>query len=198
MRVVVVNHVSLDGVMQGPGRPDEDERDGFRHGGWAEAGSGPALGAAMGDRMGEGFSWLFGRRTYDDLLTHWNDSGGPFKDSLNQTTKYVASTDPSAHLPWPSSILVSGDVPAEVARLREKPGGNLVVMGSGRLFRSLLPRGLVDELLLFIHPVVLGSGTRLFGADAEAHRLRLVDFAATETGVLVATYQPHADRTRAT
>ncbi len=198
MRVVVVNHVSLDGVMQGPGRPDEDERDGFRHGGWAEAGSGPALGAAMGDRMGEGFSWLFGRRTYDDLLTHWNDSGGPFKDSLNQTTKYVASADPSAQLPWPSSILVSGDVPAEVAALREQPGGNLVVMGSGRLVRSLLPHGLVDELLLFIHPVVLGSGTRLFGADGEAHRLRLVGSAATETGVLVATYQPHVDRTRVT
>ena len=198
MRVVVVNHVSLDGVMQGPGRPDEDERDGFRHGGWAEAGSGPALAAAMGDRMGEGFSWLFGRRTYDDLLTHWNDAGGPFKDSLNRTTKYVASADPSARLPWPGSILVSGDVPAEVAALRAQPGGNLVVMGSGRLVRSLLPHGLVDELLLFIHPVVLGSGTRLFGADGEAHRLRLVDSAATEAGVLVATYQPHVDRTRAT
>jgi dihydrofolate reductase len=189
MRVLVVNHVSLDGVLQGPGRPDEDTRGGFRHGGWAEQRSDPAVAAAMGERMGEGFSWLFGRRSYDDMLSHWNDVGGPFKDGLNGTTKYVASADRGAELPWPNSVLVTGDVPAEVAKLRERDGGNLVVMGSGQLVQSLLPHGLVDELLLFIHPLVLGSGHRLFGADDQVHPFRLVDCTPSTTGVIAASYQ---------
>ncbi len=189
MRVVVVNHVTLDGVMQGPGRPDEDTRDGFRHGGWAD-GSDPAIGEAMGRRMGDGFAWLFGRRSYDDMLGHWNEVGGPFKDGLNNTQKYVASSDPDADLPWPNSTLLSGDVPAAVAALREQPGGNLVIMGSGALIRSLLPHHLVDELLLVVHPLVLGSGQRLFGADDEVTRLELVEGTPTASGLLLATYQP--------
>jgi dihydrofolate reductase len=190
VRVLVVNHVSLDGVMQGPGRPDEDTRDGFRHGGWAAAASDPAMVTAMSERMGQGLSWLFGRRSYDDMLAHWNRVGGPFQDGLNNAMKYVASSNPDAELPWPNSTLLSGDVPGEVAALRGQPGGNLVIMGSGRLVRSLLPHGLVDELLLMIHPLVLGSGTRLFGPDEDSHRLRLVDCTPTSTGVLMATYQP--------
>jgi len=190
MRVLVVNHVTLDGVMQGPGRPDEDTRGGFRHGGWAQDVDDPAMGAAMGERMGEGFSWLFGRRSYDDMLTHWNDVGGPFKDGLNQTRKYVASSNPAADLSWPNSTLLTGDVPAAVRDLREQPGGNLVIMGSGQLVRSLLPHALVDELLLMIHPLVLGSGKRLFGPDDDVHQLRLVDCTPTPTGVVLATYQP--------
>lgn len=192
MRVLVVNHVSLDGVLQGPGDREEDTRDGFRHGGWALPGNDPVMGAAMGERMGQEFCWLFGRRTYDNLLTHWNREGGPFKDGLNQTKKYVASSDPDAELPWPNSTLLTGDVPAEVAALREQPGGNLVIMGSGQLIRSLLPLGLVDELFLMIHPVVLGSGHRLFGPDDEPHRLSLVDCTPTAAGVVLATYRPAA------
>lgn len=190
MRVVVVNHLTLDGVLQGPGRPDEDTRDGFSRGGWARSGNDPAMGAAMGAAMGQGFSWLFGRRSYDDMLTHWNAAGGPFKDGLNQTLRYVASSDPDADLPWPSSTVLTGDVPAAVADLRDRPGGNLVIMGSGQLIRSLLPAGLVDELLLMIHPVVLGSGRRLFDPTDHAHPLRLVDSTTTGTGVLLATYRP--------
>ena len=140
MRVLVVNHLSLDGVLQGPGHPDQ--------------------------------------------------AGGPFKDGLNQTRKYVASSSPDADLPWPNSTLLSGDVPAGVAALREQPGGHLVIMGSGQLIRSLLPHGLVDELFLMIHPLVLGSGHRLFGPDDETHRLQLVDCTPTTTGVLMSTYQP--------
>lgn len=190
MRVLVVNHISLDGVLQGPGRPDEDTRDGFRHGGWAREASDQTLVAAMSERMGQDFSWLFGRRSYDEMLTHWNQAGGPFKEGLNQTRKYVASSDPDANLPWPNSTLLTGDVPAQVAALREQSGGNLVIMGSGQLIRSLLPHGLIDELLLMIYPVVLGSGHRLFGPNDEAHRLRLVDCRQNTTGVLIATYQP--------
>lgn len=190
MRVIVTNHLSLDGVLQGPGRPDEDTRDGFRHGGWGALAQDPALGAAMGARMGPGFSWLFGRRTYEDVLGHWNEVGGPFKEGLNGPTKYVASSHPDLVLPWPNSVLLTGDVPAEVARLREQEGGNLVIMGSGHLIRTLLPHGLIDELLLMIHPLLLGSGRRLFGPDPEAHRLRLVESSATGSGVVLATYQP--------
>jgi dihydrofolate reductase len=190
MRVLVVNHISLDGVIQGPGRPDEDTRDGFRHGGWAEQGNDPAMGAAMSERMGRDFSWLFGRRSYDGMLTYWNQAGGPFKDGLNQTRKYVASANPDAELPWPNSTLLTGDVPARVAALREQPGGNLVIMGSGQLIRSLLPHGLIDEYLLMIHPLVLGSGLRLFGPDAHVVALTLIACTHTTTGVIVATYQP--------
>jgi dihydrofolate reductase len=190
MRVLVVNHLSLDGVLQGPGRPDEDTRDGFRHGGWAQEANDPAMFTAMGERMGRDFAWLFGRRSYEDMLGYWNQAGGPFRDSLNGTLKYVASSNPEAHLPWPNTTLLSGDVPAAVAALRHQPGGNLVVMGSGQLVRSLLPLGLVDELFLMIHPVLLGSGRRLFGPDDEAHRLRLVDSVPTATGVLMVTYRP--------
>ena len=191
MRVLVVNHITLDGVMQGPGRPDEDTRHGFRQGGWAQrAAEDPAIGPALGERMGREFSWLFGRRSYEDMLGHWNEAGGPFRDGLNQTVKYVASSNPDADLPWPNSRLLSGDVLAAVADLRERPGGNLVIMGSGQLIRSLLPHGLVDELFLMIHPLVLGSGQRMFGASDDRLSLTLVDSAVTSTGVIMATYCP--------
>ena len=191
MGVLVINHITLDGVLQGPGRPDEDTRDGFRQGGWAEqAANDPAIGVTLGQRMGEQFSWLFGRRSYEDMLSHWNEVGGPFKEGLNQTMKYVASSDPHAHLPWPNSTLLSGDVPAKVAALRGQTSGNLVIMGSGQLIRSLLPHRLIDEFFLMIHPVVLGTGRRLFGEEDDPIPLRLVDSTATSTGVILATYRP--------
>ena len=188
MRLVVINHVSLDGVMQGPGRPDEDTRDGFRHGGWAGAAHDPVVQETIGRRMGEGFSWLLGRRSYDDMLQHWNDEGGPFMEGLNNATKYVASSHEDTELRWPNSILVTGDVPAEVAALRDSEGPHLVVMGSGELVRSLLPHGLVDELLLMIHPLVLGSGRTLFGPADQPLDLRLVESTTTASGVVMATY----------
>ena len=124
------------------------------------------------------------------MLAHWNQVGGPFKDGLNNADKYVASSSADIELAWPNSTLLGGDVPAQVAALRDRPGGNLVIMGSGQLIRSLLPRGLIDELFLMIHPVLLGSGNRLFGPDKQAHRLRLLDATPTASGVLMATYQP--------
>jgi dihydrofolate reductase len=190
VRVVVVNHITLDGVMQGPGREDEDPRDGFRHGGWAHrASDDPMIGTALGERMGQGFSWLFGHRSYDDMLGHWNEVGGPFKDGLNNAVKYVASSSSHAELRWPNSVLLSGDVPAAVAELRSRPGPNLVVMGSGQLVRSLLPLGLVDELFLAIHPVVLGSGRRLFGPTDEPLSMSLVDQVAAASGIVLVTYR---------
>ncbi len=194
-KVIVMNWVTLDGVMQGPGRPDEDTRDGFEHGGWATPYGDEATGAKMGERMGGDFAWLFGRRTYEGLLASWNAQGGPFKDALNNTPKFVTSSNPATRLDWPNSTLLHGDVPAAVAALREQPGGNLVVMGSGQLVRSLLPHGLVDELLLMVHPVVLGSGRPLFGPADVARRFRLVECTPTATGVLMAVYQPEQPRT---
>lgn len=190
MRVVVINHVTLDGVMQGPGRADEDTRDGFTAGGWAtERGDDPSILGAIGERMGRGGGMLLGRRSYEGILSHWNAAGGPFKDGLNAMTKYVASSDPDTALEWPNSELLHGDVPAAVADLKGGPDGNLVMMGSGELIRSLLPHRLIDEFLLMVHPVVLGSGRRLFEHNGEAAKLKLVASTAVPNGVNLVAYE---------
>ena len=188
-RVIVMNGVSLDGVMQSPGRPDEDKRDGFEHGGWAVPYSDAAMVAKMGERMGDDRAWLFGRRTYEQLLASWNARGGPFKDALNDTEKYVASSNPATTLDWPNSTLLHGDVPAAVAELKEGSSANLVIMGSGVLIGSLMAADLIDEYLLTIAPLVLGSGRRLFAGGTHAP-LRLVESSATSTGALIAIYEP--------
>src|SRR5438105_3859552 len=116
--------------MQGPGRADEDTRGGFQHGGWGIANNDEVMGAALGARMsGPPGAMLLGHRTYDDLLRAWNERGGPFKDALNSTPKYVASTNAGTRLDWPNSTLLHGDVPAAVRKLKEQPGGNLVILG---------------------------------------------------------------------
>jgi dihydrofolate reductase len=186
-KVIVMNWVSLDGVMQGPGRPDEDTRDGFAHGGWGIPYGDEATAAKMGERMGGDRAFLFGRRTYENLLPSWNARGGPFKDALNNTRKYVASSNPATRLDWPNSTLLPGDVPAAVADLKQSSSANLVIMGSGVLIGSLMAADLIDEYLLMIAPVVLGAGRRLFAGGTHAS-LRLVDSATTGTGVLIATY----------
>ena len=186
-KVIVMNWVTLDGVMQGPGCPDEDTRDGFEHGGWAITYSDEAIVAKMGERIGEERAFLFGRRTYEQLLASWNDRGGPFKDALNNTRKYIASSNPATRLDWPNSTLLHGDVPAAVADLKESSGTNLVIIGSGVLIGSLMAADLIDEYLLTIAPLVLGTGRRLFAGGTKAS-LCLLDSTATNTGVLIATY----------
>ena len=188
-KLIVINQLTLDGVMQGPGRADEDTRDGFEHGGWGVPRGDEAMVAKMGERMGGDHAWLFGRRTYEQLLASWNARGGPFKDALNNTRKYVASSNPETRLDWPNSTLLHGDVPAAVADLKQSSGTNLVIMGSGVLIGSLMAADLIDEYLLMIHPLVLGTGRRLFAGGTQAS-LRLVDSSTTSTGVLIATYEP--------
>jgi dihydrofolate reductase len=188
-RVIVMNGLTLDGVMQSPGRPDEDTRDGFEHGGWAVPYGDEAMVAKMGERMGGDRAFLFGRRTYEDLLASWNARGGPFKDALNNARKYVASSSPATRLDWPNSTLLHGDIPAAVADLKHGSATNLVIMGSGVLIRSLMAADLIDEYLLMIAPLVLGAGRRLFAGGTHAS-LRLVESSTTSTGVLVATYEP--------
>jgi len=194
VRLVVINHITLDGVMQGPGRPDEDTRGGFRHGGWAVPKNDEVMLRALGQRMGRpDGGLLLGRWSYESMLGSWNAQGGPYKDALNNAPKYVVSSDPATKLEWPNSTLVHGDIPAAVADLKQDSTGDLVIMGSGQLIRSLLPHGLVDEYLLMIYPLVLGSGQRLFEPDDHVTELRLVDCTPTTKGVVMATYQP-ADR----
>jgi dihydrofolate reductase len=188
-KVVVMNGVSLDGVMQGPGRPDEDTRGGFALGGWGVPYGDEATIAKMGERMGEDRAFLFGRRTYEQLLSSWNERGGPFKDALNSADKFVASSNPATKLEWPNSTLLHGDVPAAVAELKEKSPTNLAIMGSGVLIAALMAADVIDEYLLMIAPVVLGTGRRLFPEGVHA-TLRLTESVATSKGVLLATYVP--------
>jgi dihydrofolate reductase len=157
-RVVVINHVTVDGVMQAPGRPDEDTRDGFEHGGWAMVNSDEVIGTALGARMADSGGLLLGRRSYEDMLSYWNTQDSPFKNALNMAPKYVASRTLREPLPWPNSTLLAGDVADAVAELKKEPGKDLQIMGSGEVIRSLMPQRLIDEYLLMIHPLVLGSG----------------------------------------
>jgi dihydrofolate reductase len=199
-RIVVMNHVTLDGVMQGPGRADEDTRGGFRQGGWGQPTDGPpdhALQNAMGERMtaGGGLSgWLFGRRTYEDLLSYWNQQpDSPFGPMLNDTPKYVVSSTLADPLPWPNSTLLRGAIADSVRELKERTDGVIGIMGSGELIGALMAADLIDEFLLMIHPLVLGSGRRLFQDELDAS-LRLIGSATTSAaGVVIAVYEQTRD-----
>jgi dihydrofolate reductase len=189
-----MNHVTLDGVVQGPGRPDEDTRGGFKHGGWGHrsTAAGDAAGKAMGERMAAGgglAGWLFGRWTYEQLLAHWNAQGGPFKDALNNTPKYVASKTLTGPLPWPNSTVLRGDPADTVPALKAQSNGVLAIMGSRELIGSLIAADLIDEYLLMIHPLVLGTGQRLFPPGVRVP-LRLTASTTTPTGLVIATYEP--------
>ena len=187
-KVVVLNHLTLDGVMQAPGRPDEDRRDGFAHGGWARP-RGDSVSQAFGG-IGEVGGLLFGRRTYEDFFAFWpNQSDNPFTAVLTTTQKYVASTTLAEPLPWSNSTLLTGDAADAVARLKQQIDKDLLIMGSGELIQSLMRRNLIDEYVLLIHPLVLGTGRRLFAEGSPATALRLMDTKTTSSGVMIATYQ---------
>ncbi|SNT63942.1 Dihydrofolate reductase [Asanoa hainanensis] len=189
-KVVVVENVTLDGVMQAPAAADEDTRGGFTRGGWAV----PYMDRVMAETMGKGMrgdgSLLLGRRTYAHFHGVWADrtDGNPYTEVLNRRQKYVASRTLAEPLPWQNSTLLRGDVSAAVAALKKE--GDLVVLGSGVLVRSLLEAGLVDVLTLSIHPLTVGQGTTLFAAKPTT--MELVEAIPTTTGVLIATYRTTA------
>jgi len=190
-RVIAFTSLTLDGVMQAPGRPDEDRRDGFEHGGWALVYADPVQGRVVGERMATGPALLFGRRRYEDFYAVWpNRTDNPFADVLNNTQKYVASTTLREPLPWRNSTLLKGDATEAVARLKAQLDKDLVVLGSGVLLHSLMRHNIIDEYVLQIHPLVLGSGRRLFTEGGTFANLRLIDTKTTTTGVVIATYQP--------
>ncbi len=199
-KLVVFMNLSLDGVMQAPGRPDEDRRGGFEHGGWATPYADPVMGSVAAEGMSKGADLLFGRRTYEDFAAVWPTmpEPNPFTAVLNNSQKYVASTTLKEPLPWINSTLLKGNVPEAVARLKEQPGKDLLVLGSGELVQSLMRSNLVDEYVLLIHPLVLGSGRRLFPDGGASADLRLVDTKTTTTGVVIVTYrlaEPAAGKT---
>jgi dihydrofolate reductase len=189
-QVTVIEHVTLDGVMQAPGRTDEDRRDGFEHGGWAHARTDQVMGRKMGEGMARGGSLLFGRRTYEDFFSFWpNQTDNPYTEVLDNTEKYVASRTLKEPLPWRNSTLLHGDAAEAVAKLKAQPGNDFGVLGSGQLVRSLMQRDLVDEFVLMIHPLVLGTGRRLFADGGAFAELQLTDATTTTTGVVIATYK---------
>jgi dihydrofolate reductase len=190
-RVMVVNNLTLDGVMQAPGRPDEDRRGGFEHGGWAMPYNDAVKGQTMGEGMSRGADLLFGRRTYEDFYSVWpKRTDNPFTAVLNASRKYVASRTLHAPLPWENSVLLDGDAADAVERLKGEDGKDLLVMGSGVLIESLMRRNLIDEYMLLIHPLVFGTGRRMFPEGAPPASLTLVKSVPTTTGVIIASYRP--------
>ncbi len=190
-QIVAFESITLDGVMQAPGRPDEDTRDGFAHGGWARPyGDTPEQGKAVAESMGTTGAMLLGRRTYEDFHKAWaGRTDNPFSPVFDNNTKYVASRTLHEPLVWQNSVLLPEGTDG-VARLRREPGKDIIVLGSGELVRSLAAAGLIDRWMLFIHPLVLGSGRRLFADDGWLAHLRLVSSIPTSSGVIIATYAP--------
>jgi len=190
-KIVVTNSLTLDGVMQAPGRPDEDVRGGFDRGGWALRYNDPVMGRVMGEGMAQAGALLLGRRTYEDFASVWpNRTDNPFTEVLDNTQKYVASTTLAEPLPWKNSTLLKGDAADAVADLKQQPGPDLTILGSGELIQSLRHCNLIDEYVLLIHPLVLGSGRRLFPDGSPPADLQLAGSVTTTTGVMIATYQP--------
>jgi dihydrofolate reductase len=189
-KIVAIEHVTLDGVMQSPARPDEDTRDGFDKGGWgAERASDPAIQKVIGARMGTDWSLLVGRITYEDLYGHWTTQPpNPMTDALNRVQKFVASNTLTEPLSWQNSKLLSGDVPASVADLKREHDRTLVIFGSGVLVQALMRRDLIDEFALQVHPIVLGCGCRLFPDAGVPANLELVEATTSATGIVIGTW----------
>jgi dihydrofolate reductase len=192
MQVVVTNHVTLDGVMQGPMAPEEDPRGGFEHGGWAAPNADEVMGKAMAEGIARGGAMLLGRRTYEQMASFWphQPDDVPYAKVINEREKYVASHTLKAPLEWRNAKLLEGDAADAVAALKEHPGPDLGVLGSGELIQSLMRRGLVDRWVILIHPLVLGTGRRLFPEGGAPASFRLADTTTTTTGVVIATYLP--------
>jgi len=191
-KLVVVEMLSLDGVMQGPGGADEDRSGGFEHGGWAMPYFDEVVGEEAGKAMVETGAFLFGRKTYQIMAAYWpnHPDDDIFSNVLNSLPKYVASTTLDEPLAWSGSTLLKGEVAEAVAALKEEEVGNIVVLGSGQLARTLMEHDLVDEYGLTIHPLLLGPGKRLFDEAGAMRPMRLVDSKTSTTGVILATYRP--------
>ena len=193
MRKLIVNtFVSLDGVMQAPGGPEEDPSEGFEHGGWSFGYWDEQMGESMGELMGKPFDLILGRKTYEIFAAHWPHSQEDGAAELNGATKHVASTT-LTRLDWQNSHLIEGDVVAGVRALKEQDGPELQVHGSATLLQTLIGAGLVDEFRVWIFPVLLGGGKRLFGDGTVPEGLELVSSQTASTGVIMTTYRTGAE-----
>jgi dihydrofolate reductase len=186
-KLVAVTQMTLDGVMQAPGGPEEDPTGGFEIGGWSVGYFDDMLGQQVGEAMAKPFDLVLGRKTYEIFAAHWPYDEGPIADRLNGARKYVASRTLDS-VEWQGSVLIEGDVAEAIAKLKEEEGPELQVLGSSELLQTLVAAGLVDEFRLWIFPVVAGSGKRLFGDGAKPAGLRLTSSATSPSGVMVATY----------
>ena len=190
----VIEFLSLDGVMQAPGDPEEDTEGGFQHGGWQRPYFDEVLGATAAEGMAATDTYLFGRKTYEKMAAYWPTAPAddPYAQHLNSTPKYVASTTLRS-VGWQNSALIKGDVAEEVSELKEQPGKNIAVLGSGDLVQTLIEHDLVDEYFLAVFPILLGSGKRLFRESDRARKLSLVDSKAISTGGVILTLRrnPH-------
>jgi dihydrofolate reductase len=189
-KLVVGTFVSLDGVMQAPGGPDEDPSDGFTHGGWTVPYWDDDMLKIMTDWTEQAGAMLLGRKTYEIFAAHWPNVGDddPVAAKLNRMPKYVASTTLDT-VEWNNATVIKGDVADAVAKLKEEPGGEIQLTGSGQLAQTVMKHGLVDEYRLLIFPVVLGSGRRLFGDGTIPTALKLVDTTTSNTGVAIQVYE---------
>ena len=193
-KLVVLTFVSLDGVMQAPGGPEEDPSGNFKFGGWTVPYFDDAAGEIMGKQMGMPFDLLLGRKTYDIFAGYWpkRDPDGPVAAPFNKATKYVVSNG-SPNLSWKNSILINGDVAARIKELKAGDGPMLQVHGSSNLIQTLLKEDLVDELWLKTFPVTLGSGKRLFGEGTKPAAFELLESITSPSGVIIASYKRAGD-----
>jgi dihydrofolate reductase len=191
-RIVVSEFLTLDGVMQAPGDPNEDRSGGFEHGGWQLAFFDDIFGKAMTDSFAETGGLLLGRRTYDIFAAHWPNQpeDDPLGGIMNRLPKHVVSTTLEEPLAWQNSTLIKDDVVEALRALRAEHGKDLLVFGSGELVQALIANGLVDEYRLMIHPIVLGTGKKLFRDGTEMTRLQLKQTMLTTTSVLMNSYVP--------
>jgi dihydrofolate reductase len=190
--LVLPTFISVDGVMQAPGGPGEDPSDGFRHEGWLVPFADEDFGKMMVESIRSAAGFLLGRRTYDIFAAHWPrvpTEGDPVADALNTLPKWVASTTLTSPT-WRNTTVLTGDVPAAVAKLKEQTDGTILIQGSGRLAQTLIEHDLIDEYRLLQFPVILGSGRRLFGNKTTPIALELIDTQTTSTGMLAQTYRP--------
>jgi dihydrofolate reductase len=187
----VIEFLSLDGVMQAPGDPEEDTEGGFRHGGWQRPYFDEVLASSAAEGMAATDAYVFGRKTYEKMAAYWPTApeDDPYARHLNSMPKYVASTT-LEDVEWRNSTLIRGNVAEEVAKIKREPGGNIAVLGSGDLIQTLVRHDLVDEYFLGVFPIVLGSGKRLFRELDQARKLELVDSKTTSTGGVLLTYRP--------
>ena len=197
-KIVVSQFLTLDGVMQAPGDPDEDRRDGFDQGGWQLAYFDEVFGSFVMEGFATTGGLLLGRRTYEIFARHMpkQPADDPVAGPMNEWRKYVVSSSLAEPLDWQNSTLIKGDVPSEVAKVKEGAGKDIQVMGSGELVQALIRHDLVDEYRLMIHPLVLGAGRRLFRDETPLRSFRLIDSRSSGKGVLLLRYVP-ANQVRA-
>jgi dihydrofolate reductase len=193
MRIVITEFMSLDGVVQAPGGPEEDTDGGFAHGGWTHPFfDEKVVGGAFADAVSRAEGLLYGRRTWQGMAAAWPErAGDPFADQMNAIPKYVVSrTLGEGELAWNTTLIPGDEAVAHIRKLRETDGGDLVVMGSPTLVRTLVSEGLVDELRLIVMPVLLGGGKTIFPDDGGLRRLELISTTASPVGTQVFTYRP--------